>query len=122
MTDGTTPESGGKISIGHPPTANQTGKVDVESLRLRDRLVFQTASSTYTLIVGKDLHCILVSSNKSARGGQVILRGGTNADTTEYTPNRVFVGGRLAYAFEEDSSSLVTTPVIDSIVYEPGLR
>ncbi len=122
MTDGSTPESGGEISIGQPAQGNPTEKVDIDSLRVRDRLVFETASSTYTLIVGKDLHCILVSSNKSARGGQIILRGGTNADTTEYTPNRVFVGGRLAYAFEEDSSSLVTTPVINSIVHEPGLR
>lgn len=62
------------------------------------------------------------STNPSAKVGQIILRGGTNAEVTEYTPNRIFVGGRMAYAFDEEASELVATPVIESLVYEPGLQ
>ncbi len=92
-------------------------KISVDSLELLDRLVFHTANSTYTLTIGKDLHCIINSTNPGAKVGQIILRGGTNADVTEYTPNRIFVGGRLAYAFDQDATALVTTSVIESIDY-----
>jgi len=97
-------------------------KIHVDSLRLRDRVILHTSKSTYVLTVGKNSHCILSSTNPSAKVGQIILRGGTNEDVTEYTPNRIFVGGRLAYAFDEDASELVTTSAIESLVYEPGLR
>lgn len=97
-------------------------KIHVDSLCLRDRVILHTAKSTYVLTVGKNSHCILSSTNPSAKVGQIILRGGTNADVTEYTPNRIFVGGRLAYAFDEDASELVTTSAIESLFYEPGLR
>ena len=106
----------------NPSAVSGAEKIHVDSLRVRDRVVFQTSACSYVLTVGKNAHCILSSSNPSAKSGQVILRGGTNADVTEYTPNRIFVGGRMAYAFEEDASELVTTPVIESLVYEPGLR
>lgn len=99
-----------------------TEKIHVDALRVRDRVILQTAKSTYALTVGKNSHCILSSSNSAARVGQVVLRGGTNADVTEYTPNRIFVGGRLAYAFDDDASELVTTSPIESLVYEPGPR
>lgn len=97
-------------------------KIHVESLSVRDRVILRTAKSTYVLTVGKNSHCILSSTNSSAKVGQIILRGGTNADVTEYTPNRIFVGGRLAYAFSEDASELVTTSPIKSLVLEPGMR
>lgn len=97
-------------------------KIAVDLLRVRDKLVLQTARGSYRLVVGKKLHCILSADCPSAKCGQIILQGGTNADATEYTPNRIFVGGRLAYSFDEKDSSLVTTPVIDSLSYEPGLR
>lgn len=120
MVEGSSPEIAQTIPFVH--STGTIEKINVDTLRVRDLIVACTAGSTYQVIVGKNLHCILTSSNKSARGGQIILMGGTNADATEYTPNRIFVGGRLAYAFEEESSSLVTTPVIESLVYEPGLR
>ncbi|MFA7344657.1 MAG: hypothetical protein WC003_10155 [Terrimicrobiaceae bacterium] len=103
-------------------TQGMTQKVHVDSLLVRDRLVFQTADGTYVLTVGKNSRCILNSSSPSKKGGQIILRGGTNAEVTEQTPNRIYAGGRLAYTFDEGDSTLVTTPVIESIVYEPGVR
>ena len=104
------------------PEGSVTDKIHVDSLRVRDRVVLRTAESTYLLTVGKHSHCILNSTNRAEKSGQIILRGGTNADVTEYTPNRIFVGGRLAYVFDEEASSMVTTPVIESLVYEPGVR
>jgi len=97
-------------------------KLDVEALRARDRVILQTSRSTYTLTVGKNLHCILSSTNPSAKIGQIILKGGTNADVTEYTPNRIIVGGRMAYVFDENAAEMTTTPVIESLVREAGLR
>lgn len=104
------------------PEGSETDKIHVDALQVRDRLVLRTSECTYLLTVGKNSHCILNSTNPSGKSSQIILRGGTNADVTEYTPNRIFVGGRLAYAFDEEASALVTTPVIESLVYEPGLR
>jgi hypothetical protein len=104
------------------PEGSVTDKIHVDSLRVRDRVVMRTSECVYLLAVGKNSHCILNSTNPSEKSGQIILRGGTNADVTEYTPNRIFVGGRLAYVFDEEASSLVTTSVIESLAYEPGLR
>lgn len=100
----------------------RTDKVHVDELRLRDRVILQTAEGTYLLTVGKNSHCILSSDTPSKTVGQILLRGGTNADVTEYTPNRIFVGGRLAYAVDEGDASLLTTSVIEALDYEPGLR
>lgn len=96
-------------------------KLDVESLRARDNVEIQTAENVvYSVCIGKNLHAILTSTNKQALALQVIICGGTNADSSEYTPNRVFVGGRLAYTFEKDSTTMLTTPVIASMSYLPG--
>lgn len=97
-------------------------KIHVDTLRLRDRVIFQTAKGTCLLTVGRNSHCILSSDPMPKKCGQIILRGGTNAEVTEYTPNRIFVGGRLAYAFDEADASLVTTSVIESFVYQPSLH
>lgn len=105
-----------------PPGSGGTEKIHVDAMHVRDRVVLQTSKCNYLLTVGKNAHCILHSTNPSAKVGQIILRGGTNAEVTEYTPNRIFVGGRMAYAFDEEASELVTTPVIESLVYEPGLQ
>ncbi len=104
------------------PEGSVTDKIHVDALRVRDRVVMRTAKSTYLLTVGKNSHCILNSTDPLGKSSQIILRGGTNADVTEYTPNRIFVGGRLAYVFDEEAASLVTTPVIESLAYELGLR
>jgi hypothetical protein len=118
--EGSSPEMIGTAPHGVP--SGETEKINIESLRLRDRVTLQTARDIYLLTIGKNSRCILSSTNPSAKVGRIILRGGTNGDATEYTPNRIFVGGRLAYAFDEEASSLVTTPVITSLVCEPGLR
>ncbi len=105
------PASGGKI----------IEKLDVESLQARDNVEIRTTEDViYAVCVGKNLHAILTSSNKQARALQIIICGGTNADSSEYTPNRVFVGGRLAYTFEKDSTTVLTTPVIAEMSYLPG--
>lgn len=96
-------------------------KLDVESLHARDNLEIRTTEDVvYAVCIGKNLHAILTSSNKQARALQIIICGGTNADSSEYTPNRVFVGGRLAYTFEKDSTTMLTTPVIAAMSYLPG--
>jgi len=98
-------------------------KIDIESLQVRDLIEIQTADDViYSVHVGKKLHGILTSSNKQASALPVIICGGTNADSSEYTPNRVFVGGRFAYSFEEGSPTILTTPVIESLAYRPGQR
>lgn len=97
------------------------GKIDIESLRARDHVEFRTPDDViYTVCVGKNLHGILTSTNKVAQAFHIIICGGTNADSSEYTPNRVVVGGRLAYSFEKDAESVLTTPVIASMTYKPG--
>lgn len=97
------------------------GKLDVESLHARDNVEIRTTEDViYSVCVGKNLHAILTSSSKQARALQIIICGGTNADSSEYTPNRVFVGGRLAYTFEKDSTTMRTTPVIASMSHLPG--
>ena len=98
-----------------------TLKIAVDGLKPRDRVTMQTSRGSYYLTVGKNHHCILASTNASEKVGQIILRGGTNADVTEYTPNRIFVGGRLAYAFDEETSELITTPVIESMTCAASL-
>lgn len=105
------PASGGK----------NVEKLDVESLHARDNVEIRTSEDVvYAVCIGKNLHAILTSSNKQARALQIIICGGTNADSSEYTPNRVFVGGRLAYTFEKDSTTMLTTPVIAAMSYLPG--
>ncbi|MBE2205103.1 MAG: hypothetical protein IAE94_12275 [Chthoniobacterales bacterium] len=99
-----------------------TEKIHVDSLRVRDKVILRTAKSTYVLTVGKNSHCILSAANIPAKVAQIILRGGTNADATEYTPNRIYVGGRLAYAFDEESTDMMTTSQIESLSYEPATR
>ena len=105
-----------------PPGGTATDKIHVDSLRVRDRVALRTSECRYLLTVGKNSRCILTSTNASEKSAQIILRGGTNAEVTEYTPNRIFVGGRLAYVLDEEAASMVTTPVIESLAYEPGPR
>lgn len=116
------------VAIETPPSveAQASGgksveKLDVESLHARDNVEIRTTEDVvYSVFVGKNLHAILTASSKQASALQIILCGGTNADSSEYTPNRVFVGGRLAYTFEKDSTTVLTTPVIAAMSYLPG--
>ncbi len=110
----------GSASI-FPTTAN-TQKIHVDALKMRDRVYFSTAKASYQLTVGKNSHCILSSPDSSTRVGPIVLKGGTNADVTEYTPNRILLGGRLAYTLEDEATEMTTTPVIESLRLEPGLE
>ena len=103
---------------GIPAPGAPVEKIDVDALRARDRIEIVTVEgAVYSVFVGKHLHAILTSSNKQARALQVILCGGTDSESSEYTPNRIFSGGRLAYTFEKDTNSILTTPVIQSMTY-----
>jgi hypothetical protein len=94
-------------------------KLDVESLRAGDLLGMQTADGvSYRILVGKSGHAILLASDDPPPALHILLRGGTNADSSEYTPNRIHVGGRLAYAFSANDESLHTTPVIQSLSWD----
>lgn len=119
------PDATGTESVDDSPFPRCGGqgveKLDIESLHARDRVEIRTTEDViYSVWVGKHLHAILTSSNKQARALQIIICGGTNADSSEYTPNRVFVGGRLAYTFEKDSTTVMTTPVIAAMAFQPG--
>ena len=74
-------------------------------------MVVKTMNSTYSFEVGDDFHSKVVPSKASARSGEVILMGGLNLDLTEHTPNRVYVGGRMAYQFPDEESCILTSSV-----------
>lgn len=44
------------------------------------------------------------------------MMGGTNAEASEYMPNRVLVGGRAAYQFHDEESAILTS-VVESIFW-----
>lgn len=117
------------VSEGDAPESDPAGaehrteKIDIEALQARDVIEIQTDGDVvYSVYVGKKLHGILTASNKKGSALYIIICGGTSADFSEYTPNRVFVGGRLAYSFEEGSPTILTTPVIESLSYRPAQR
>lgn len=88
-------------------------KLDVESLQAGDRIGMQTADDvSYQILIGRSGHAIMLASDQPAPALMILLKGGTNADSSEYTPNRIHVGGRLAYAFSASDESLHTTPII----------
>lgn len=94
-------------------------KLDVESLRPGDRIGMQTADEvTYQILVGRSGHAIMLASDDPPPALHILLKGGTNADSSEYTPNRIHVGGRLAYAFSDSDESLHTTPVIQLLSWD----
>jgi len=104
-----------------PPTVQRVEKLKFELLSPGDKLVVKTANSTYNFELARDFHCKVVPSKASARSGEAILMGGLNDDQTEYTPNRVLVGGRLAYQFPDEESCVLTSPV-ESIFWVPAKK
>ncbi|MFZ4775564.1 MAG: hypothetical protein ACOYM3_09390 [Terrimicrobiaceae bacterium] len=94
-----------------PPAVQSVQKLNLDLLSSGDKLVVRTANSTYNFEMGEQLHCKVVPGKSTARTGEAILMGGTNADTSEYTPERVFVGGRLAYQFPDEESAILTSAV-----------
>lgn len=94
-------------------------KLDVESLRAGDRIAMKTVDDvSYLILVGRSGHAIMLASDDPPPALHILLQGGTNADSSEYTPNRIHVGGRLAYAFSAGDESLHTTPVIQSLSWD----
>lgn len=105
------------------PIAAEAGvdmpKLDVESLQAGDRIGMQTVDGvSYLILVGRSGHAIMLASDDPPPALHILLQGGTNADSSEYTPNRIHVGGRLAYSFSVGDESLHTTPVIQSLSWD----
>lgn len=99
-----------------PPTVQSIQKLDLDVLGSGDKVVLRTANSTYSFEMGEHLHCKVFPGKSTAKSGEAILMGGTNADASEYTPNRVLVGGRAAYQFPDEESAILTS-VIESIFW-----
>jgi len=104
-----------------PPTVQRLQKLKLEELAPGDKLVVKTANSTYNFEMAENFHCKVVPSKASARSGEAVLMGGLNEDQSEYTPNRVHVGGRMAYQFPDEESSVLTSPV-ESIFFVPAKK
>ena len=99
-----------------PPTVQSVQKLDLDLLRNGDKVVLRTANSTYNIEMRDHLFCKVVPSRSAARNGDAVLMGGINADTSEYTPNRLLVGGRAAYQFPDEDSAILTS-VVESIFW-----
>ena len=89
-------------------------KLDLDLLGNGDKVVVRTANSTYNFEMGEHHSCKVVPGKSSARTGEALLMGGTNADASEYTPDRILVGGRVAYQFPDEESAILTS-VVESI-------
>lgn len=89
-------------------------KLILESLAPGDKLVVKSLNTTYRFEMGENFRCQVTTEKPGTRSGEVELMGGMNADGTEYTPNRIHVGGRMAYKFP-DEQTCVLTSVLESI-------
>lgn len=94
-------------------------KLELELLGSGDKVVVRTANTTYSLEVLEGTKCRLTPGNPKARSGEGDIAGGTNAEATEYTPNRLFVGGRMAFLFNGDQEAMLTS-VVESIFRVPA--
>lgn len=94
-----------------PPTVQTIQKLDLDLLGNGDKVVLRTANSTYNFEIRENYCCKVTPSKPSARTGDAVLMGGTNADASEYTPNRIDVGGRAAYQFADEDSAILTSAV-----------
>jgi len=110
-----------KLPHSVPPAVQSLQKLRLEDLHAGDKVVVKTMNSTYSFEVGDDFHSKVVPSKASARSGEVILMGGLNLDLTEHTPNRVYVGGRMAYQFPDEESCILTSSV-ESIFRVPASK
>ena len=101
---------------GSPPTVQSVQKLNLDLLENGDKVVVRTANSTYNFEMADHHLCRVIPGKPSARSGEAILMGGTNADASEYTPNRILVGGRAAYQFADEDSAILTS-VVESIFW-----
>ena len=108
------PEVAAARTPSSPPSVQSIEKLDLDLLGSGDKVVVRTANSTYNFEMADHHHCKVIPSKASARTGEAILMGGTNADASEYTPNRIVVGGRAAYQFPGEESAILTS-VVESI-------
>lgn len=102
-----------------PPAVQSVQKLNLDLVGNGDKVVLRTANSTYNLEMGENLRCKVIPGKSGAKGGEATLMGGTNVDATEYTPNRILVGGRAAYQFADDEAAVLTS-VIESIFWVPA--
>lgn len=94
-----------------PPTVQSVQKLNLDLLGSGDKVVVKTANSTYNFEMADHHLCKVIPSRSSARTGEAMLMGGTNADASEYSPNRILVGGRAAYQFADEDSAILTSAV-----------
>jgi hypothetical protein len=94
-----------------PPTVQSVQKLDLDLLGNGDKVVVKTANSTYNFEMADHHLCKVIPSKSSARTGEAMLMGGTNADASEYSPNRILVGGRAAYQFADEDTAILTSAV-----------
>jgi len=93
-------------------------KLDLDAIQPRDVITMQTADGvSYRILVGTNHRAILLASDEPPPARKLIIQGGTNEDSSEFTPNRLYAGGRLAYAFSESDETLHTTPVITRLAW-----
>jgi len=109
------------VSGSEQPTVQCVEKLVLDTLSAGDKLVVKTHNSTYNFEMYEDLACKVIPSKSSARSGVALLVGGLSAACDEHTPNRVYVGGRLAYQFS-DEENCVLTSVVESIFWVPARR
>lgn len=110
-----------KLPQSVPPAVQSVQKLRLEDLHAGDKVVVKTKNSTYNFEVGENFHSKVIPSKSSARSGEVVLMGGLNLDLTEHTPNRVYVGGRMAYQFPDEESCILTSSV-ESIFWVPAKK
>ena len=103
-------------AAGSPRAVQPIQKLNLDLLGNGDKIVVRTANSTYNFEMHDRHSCKVVPSKSSAKTGEATLMGGTNADASEYTPNRILVGGRVAYQFPDEESAVLTS-VVESIFF-----
>lgn len=99
-----------------PPAVQSVQKLNLDLLEEGDKIVIRTANTTYNFEMSAPLQCKVVTGKSSSRSGEVTLMGGTNAEVTEYSPNRILVGGRATYQFPDEESAVLTS-VVESIFW-----
>lgn len=110
------PASGNPLGLDSP---DGLAKLDLDAIQPRDVITMQTADGvSYRILVGTNHRAILLASDEPPPAHKLIIQGGTNADSSEFTPNRLYAGGRLAYAFSESDETLHTTPVITCLAWD----
>ena len=105
---------------GSPRAVQPIQKLDLDLLGNGDKIVVRTANSTYNFEMHDRHSCKVVPSKSTARNGEATLMGGTNADASEYTPNRILVGGRAAYQFPDEESAVLTSVIVSIFLVAAG--